>query len=93
MIEIKTKGYATKLLPDEETLIVATAEMKNLASQPQRTKRVTAGLNTLIQQLSHSNQGNKRMLYDLKPVQDEVCAPCNPPCERKGAECCSSDKK
>ena len=67
MIEIKTKGYTTKLLPDEEALIIATAELKNLASQPQMTKRVAASLNTLIQQLSHSHQGNKRMRYDLKP--------------------------
>ena len=66
-IKIKPKGYATKLLPDEEVLVVATAEMKNLASQPQRTKRVAASLNTLIQQLNHSNQCKKRMRYDIQP--------------------------
>ena len=66
-IKIKPKGYATKLLPDEEVLVVATAEMKNLASQPQRIKRVAASLNTLIQRLNHSNQCNKRLRYDIKP--------------------------
>ena len=65
-LNIKTKGYATKLLPDEETLTVATAEMKNLASQPQRTKRVAASLNKLIKELSQQG-GNKRMRYDIKP--------------------------
>ena len=58
MLELKTKGYATKMLPDEETLIVATAKMKNIASQPQRTKRVAASLNKIIEQLSQ--QGGKK---------------------------------
>ena len=76
ILKLKTKGYATKLLPDKETLIVATAEMKNLASQPQQTKCVAASLNKLIQLLSNSQQGNKRMRFDLEPSSKMKFARC-----------------
>ena len=42
LVTLGGKGSVPKLLPDEETLVVATAKMKCYASQPQPTRRLAA---------------------------------------------------
>lgn len=45
-------GVKTSLLPDEETLLVVTAEMKALASQPVNRKRLSNMVNKVLSQVN-----------------------------------------
>lgn len=64
-MEFKQKGFTPKLLPDEETLVIATAEMKCYASKPQQTKRLAAHVNSLLQAINTTDDINLRT--DIKP--------------------------
>ena len=64
-IELIKKGNPTILLPDEESLLVATAEMKCYASNPQQAKRLAHQANSLIKELS--NAGVCQAKTDIKP--------------------------
>jgi hypothetical protein len=50
-ITFDTKGNTPNLLPDEESLLVATAEMKCYASKPQQMKRFAGQTNMLLRKL------------------------------------------
>ena len=47
-LDFKPKDNKPKLLSDEEVLVVASAEMKCLASQPQKTKLIAGNLHNLV---------------------------------------------
>ena len=48
MISIHKRGAKNKLLPDAETLRVATAEMKKMASQPQMVRGLIYQIDNIV---------------------------------------------
>jgi len=58
------KGARPKLLKDEDTLMVATAEMKCYDSQPQQTRRLASNLNSLIKTISETS--NPKLKHDIR---------------------------
>ena len=63
-INFDTKGTTPNLLPDEESLLVATAEMKCYASKPQQMKRFAGQTNMLLRKLVES--GASHINPDIK---------------------------
>ena len=63
-INFDTKGTTPNLLPDEESLLVATAEMKCYASKPQQMKRFSGQTNMLLRKLVES--GASHINPDIK---------------------------
>ena len=56
-IRMKKRGAKNKLLPDEETLLVATAEMKAMASQPQMVVGLSKQIFNVVTALELSQTG------------------------------------
>ena len=65
LVKFGEKGSVAKLLPGEETLVVATAEMKCHTSQPQPTRRLAAQLNSLLKSIDEVSPN--KINHDIKP--------------------------
>jgi len=52
-LDFKVKGSTPRLLLDEEALVVASSEMKCIASQPERTKYMAVNLHNLLRILDN----------------------------------------
>ena len=63
-IDFRMKGQVPNLLPDEESLLVATAEMKCYASKPQQARRLAGQANSLLRKMVES--GVSKVNPDIK---------------------------